>query len=355
MAPQAASTESSTGPAARRARLLARRTELRHELERGAEAVRTLAELAAVDQAIRDFDSRLHAEQVENLVKVHEAMARLRACETTAEMIRAAPRELCDTCGFARALISRVRASLWVPLVLAGRADRPPVDDAFRAYLEQARIPLEHTLLETDLVRRRIAALVGDPARNPHMLREFVDASGSTPYVAAPITPGQHVIGLLHADRFGDPDPVGAPYRDMIRTFAEHFGLLYERTLLMERLIEQRSRLSNALARVADGIDDLYSHELELVRRGVAPPLSGLRDRAGVSRVDALLSLREREVLDHLATGATVADVARQLVVSEGTIKSHIKRIHRKLRVNNRAEAVAKYLRLVAIHEERSR
>jgi DNA-binding CsgD family transcriptional regulator len=126
---------------------------------------------------------------------------------------------------------------------------------------------------------------------------------------------------------------------------------LFERTVLMERLIEQRSRLSDALARVAAGIDDLYSHELELVRGGAAPGRTDARDRAVVSRVDALLSRREREVLDRLATGATVADVARQLVVAEGTIKSHIKRIHRKLHVNSRAEAVAKYLRLVALHE----
>jgi DNA-binding CsgD family transcriptional regulator len=353
MAPQAATTESSTGPGAR-ALLIARRAEVRAELDSGADPIQALRRLASVDRGIRDYDSRLHAEQVENLVKVHEAMARLRACEATAEMIRAAPRELCDTCGFSRALISRVHASTWEPRFLASRAGAH-LDGAFRAFVETSRIPLEHTLLETDLVRRRIAALVSDPPASPHMLREFVAAIGGTPYVAAPIAPGQNVIGLLHADRFGDPDPVCAGDRDMLRTFAEHFGLLFERTTLMERLLEQRSRLGDTLARVADGIDGLYSHELELVRRGAAAGLPGLRDRLGVSRVDALLSLREREVLDHLATGATVADVARQLVVSEGTIKSHIKRIHRKLRVNNRAEAVAKYLRLVALHEERHR
>jgi DNA-binding CsgD family transcriptional regulator len=182
-----------------------------------------------------------------------------------------------------------------------------------------------------------------------------VTMSRCTSYVAAPIAPGRHVIGLLHADRFGDAEPVTAGDRDMLWTFAEHFGLLFERTALMERLIDQRARLADELTRVAIGIDDLYSDELELVRRGTLPGAATARSRVVASRVDALLTAREREVLDLLSTGATNAAVAQQLVLSEGTIKSHIKRIHRKLHVNTRAEAVAKYLHLIALDRERGR
>jgi DNA-binding NarL/FixJ family response regulator len=60
-----------------------------------------------------------------------------------------------------------------------------------------------------------------------------------------------------------------------------------------------------------------------------------------------LLTAREREVLELMASGATNGAIAAQLVISEGTVKSHVKRILRKLRVSNRAEAVARYLHLV--------
>jgi len=41
-----------------------------------------------------------------------------------------------------------------------------------------------------------------------------------------------------------------------------------------------------------------------------------------------------------------VNGIAARLVVSEGTVKSHVKQILRKLAVANRAEAVSVYLRM---------
>jgi LuxR family transcriptional regulator, regulator of acetate metabolism len=314
-----------------------------------------LAALVTVDDAIRDFDSRVHADQVDNLVRVQDAMARLRTCDTTADLIRAAPRELCDSCGFTRAMISRVHGSLWMPQALEIQPGIDPLIDDFRAFTEGTQIPLERMLLETDLVRRRIAALVTDPGNDPRTLTPLVEVARTTSYVAAPIMAARHVIGFVHADRFGLPEPVTAGDRDMLWVFAEHFALLYERAVLVARLVDQRSRLTDALARAATGIDELYNDELELIRRG-SPIRSGTGARSGPapSRIDALLTAREREVLELLATGATNAAVGRQLVVSAGTIKSHTRRIHRKLHVNTRAEAVAKFLRLAAQDEERA-
>jgi DNA-binding NarL/FixJ family response regulator len=60
-----------------------------------------------------------------------------------------------------------------------------------------------------------------------------------------------------------------------------------------------------------------------------------------------LLTVREREVLELMASGATNTQIGEELVVSEGTVKSHVKRILRKLRAANRAEAVSRYLHLV--------
>jgi DNA-binding NarL/FixJ family response regulator len=61
------------------------------------------------------------------------------------------------------------------------------------------------------------------------------------------------------------------------------------------------------------------------------------RDRA------AVLSLREREVLDLVARGASNRDVASALFLSELTVKRHLQNIRRKLGVPSRDAAAAFY------------
>jgi DNA-binding NarL/FixJ family response regulator len=53
------------------------------------------------------------------------------------------------------------------------------------------------------------------------------------------------------------------------------------------------------------------------------------------------LTLREQEVLRELARGKSNKAIAETLWVSEDTVKSHLRRIYRKLDVGSRAEAVA--------------
>jgi LuxR family maltose regulon positive regulatory protein len=61
------------------------------------------------------------------------------------------------------------------------------------------------------------------------------------------------------------------------------------------------------------------------------------------------LSQQELRVLRLLVAGLSNADIARELVVSTNTVKTHVKSIYRKLSVNSREEAreVARELRLV--------
>ena len=53
------------------------------------------------------------------------------------------------------------------------------------------------------------------------------------------------------------------------------------------------------------------------------------------------LSAREREVLNELARGATYADIAAELFVSENTVKTHVSSLYGKLAVTRRSEALA--------------
>jgi ATP/maltotriose-dependent transcriptional regulator MalT len=61
------------------------------------------------------------------------------------------------------------------------------------------------------------------------------------------------------------------------------------------------------------------------------------------------LSEREREVLNLLASGKTNSEVAGDLFISVGTVKSHTGNIYRKLGARNRAQALtrARELRLI--------
>jgi DNA-binding NarL/FixJ family response regulator len=53
------------------------------------------------------------------------------------------------------------------------------------------------------------------------------------------------------------------------------------------------------------------------------------------------LTPREREVLDHLATGATNKAIAESLFVTEKTASVHVSNLLAKLGVTNRGEAAA--------------
>ena len=82
-----------------------------------------------------------------------------------------------------------------------------------------------------------------------------------------------------------------------------------------------------------------------------APLTATPRERAQVPAgvVRPSLSPRERDVLQQLARGATYADIAADLFVSENTVKTHVSSLYAKLAVSRRSDAlaVARTLRLL--------
>jgi DNA-binding CsgD family transcriptional regulator len=293
--------------------------------------------------------SRNLAERLDVIARIQESMEQLYECQTPAELIEAAPRELCSSCGFSRAMISTVRGSVWVPEVIEMLPGMDPEEDEFKRYVWDTEIQLEHMMLETEIVRRRMPALVTDPQNDPRTAQEIVRRSRTTGYVGAPILPAGRAIGFLHADRIGQDEPVSEEDRDNIWTFAEQFGYLYHRVVLLERLASQRERLKAAFSDAERQFDELRASAIELGRTERREPEGSM---SSGSRIDALLTRREREVLELITAGATNVRIAERLVISEGTVKSHVKHILRKLRVNNRAEAVARYLQMLRREQE---
>ena len=75
---------------------------------------------------------------------------------------------------------------------------------------------------------------------------------------------------------------------------------------------------------------------MQLVQHYRAAPMGGM----GLRPVRSDLTDREWEVLDLLSGGANTEDIARVLVLSTETVRSHLKNLYRKLGVRSRDEAV---------------
>jgi two-component system nitrate/nitrite response regulator NarL len=79
----------------------------------------------------------------------------------------------------------------------------------------------------------------------------------------------------------------------------------------------------------------------------VAPELTGILARAVRQEPESApkrpapseLTPREQEILCHLAAGQSNKAIARELGISDGTVKLHVKAILRKLAVHSRVEA----------------
>ena len=97
-----------------------------------------------------------------------------------------------------------------------------------------------------------------------------------------------------------------------------------------------RDELVAAIEAAAEG--DTYIH-----RDLVEPLISDLRPGA---KAPGRLSPREHQVLQMIADGSENKQVARELEISEATVKTYVRGIFERLDVNSRAEAVAVGLRL---------
>ena len=74
------------------------------------------------------------------------------------------------------------------------------------------------------------------------------------------------------------------------------------------------------------------STDFTLATRATKHALHSVRD---------VLTVREAQILELMAEGMSNGRIATQLVIAEGTVKQHVKRILRKMRAGNRVEAVS--------------
>jgi len=95
--------------------------------------------------------------------------------------------------------------------------------------------------------------------------------------------------------------------------------------------------LVDAIRVVADG-DALLAPAV--TRRVIAEFARHRPASGGADAALGQLTEREREVLDHLAAGATNAEIARSMILGEATIKTYVSNVLAKLGLRDRVQAV---------------
>jgi DNA-binding NarL/FixJ family response regulator len=97
--------------------------------------------------------------------------------------------------------------------------------------------------------------------------------------------------------------------------------------------------IADALERVARGERVFTAGQEHAAVSQLGRMARRTRDRA---EAKARLTERELEILEYLALGLTVKQVATRLAVSPRTIDSHTGRVYRKLGVRNRVQAISR-------------
>jgi DNA-binding CsgD family transcriptional regulator len=291
-------------------------------------------QLAENDPAATDLSRRLRS--------VQRALLRLGSEQSLGRLVNLAPRFTCQALELDRAMLLHISGNAIVSGTAWWGGDQIAASD-FARFLRAAHPKLTSCPPEFEAAQRRLPILVTNAQKRDDVYRPLVHAARSEAYIVAPLVRGDRVIGLLHADRLPVAGrPLDVLDRDLLWTFASGLADLIGRAA---------SRGVPAFAPEPAGASSLEMDEVRDEHARLSPHDAASPAVANVSAATAplgSLTAREHQVLTLLAEGAANAGIARRLVISEATVKSHVRHILRKLRAANRTEAVIRYQMLMA-------
>lgn len=260
-------------------------------------------------------------------------LARLQQADQT-EFGSVTCQEACASLGFSKAMFSRVNGSSWAPERVYVSPDLGDGYHELQDAVDGSAVPLLRAPREADLVRMRRPYVLNRRAFHREAYRPLIDLSDPAAYAAAPILIDGRTVAMLHVDRNRD----NITDEDV-------------RTLLMATRISGLVLATKQQLRHLDTRQRALADMIEMTLNGDPEPTTMFRRRA-IAHADAhghegaasnLLTEREEEVLGLMADGATNREIAAHLFISDGTVKSHVRRIFQKLGVHSRAQAAARH------------
>lgn len=270
---------------------------------------------------------------------IRRSIIRLEASRDAEELSRMMPVPLVELGHFDRVLYWRIDGHALVP-VSAAVADglhplRPVVlHDAFAN-----PVSLESCDVEATALHGGHNASVSRP--NPG--GPLSALLGATSYAVAVVTRGADVVGLLQAaHRTLDADSLD---RELLGAFAEICSAVMQQYAAASQLNHQNEMIRALLRSVTDTDDGPPA--LEPAHTNGLTPGDDAGDQKA-AEVLAPLTPRQREVFHLLLGGAPNLEIARELVISDATVKSHVQSILHKFGVINRSQAIARYNAAVA-------
>ena len=215
--------------------------------------------------------------------------------------------------------------------------------DQLRRTVLSSPVQLTRGTEEAELVRRGdLAASRTHRPSTPSVLAEVLELGE---YAYGPVIVDAKTLALLVVDRAG-PE-IDDEERVWIDLLATVLGVALSDIVMRARVAEISAELrhfttsATALVREAsDGSIELPSNS------GTGPSLARIGLGAAPEDVASIFSERELRVAELLVLGKSNRQIAEDLVVSPETVKTHVKKILRKLGAHNRAEAVGIFMRL---------
>ncbi|MBC3191711.1 LuxR family transcriptional regulator [Pseudonocardia sp. C8] len=274
-------------------------------------------------------DARM-AGGLDSLDRISVVLASVRDAASTDDFFDRVPEAVCGL-GYDRVLVSRVEDATWKLHRMCVTRDPRWAEDIVEA--GRSRPPrLDGRLVETDAARHVRPCLVLDAQNNRRVDRNIVRVGRSRSYTIAPLLRHGDVVGLLHADRYYQGTDVSSLDQALLGVTAQGLSQILGRVATLD-----------GLAALQAGVERLMAPPGLPPGRPVVPAATAAPGRPPV--VPGSLTDREADVMELLVAGYSNRIIAQALSIGEGTVKTHVTHILRKLGVASRAEAIALHLR----------
>ncbi|NDK89122.1 LuxR family transcriptional regulator [Gordonia desulfuricans] len=291
---------------------------------------------ALVAESLRlqlDLRTALAAQREHTAVSLAASLRRLGSPTDGNGLAHQVCTELVGHTGFAVAAFSAVTGNRLSVLAVAGtdRLDVAPFDVDLDPHDAEAACLAAADPRPSLATRDRIAAPMAG----------VLDAEE---YALATIVVGDAPVAILHVGR---RDRLAVDDLDLgfVALYQTAVSAIVARQRWSDKAQRHQETIRAALSRIVEDAARVTRTDFEIGGDVVSPPRAQTLSRLPVNEaLEQRLTTRETEVMRLIASGASNAEIADQLFIGVETVKSHVKKILRKIGAVNRSEAISLYV-----------